>query len=76
MNVSSNNPYDIEVTQSSMSTTYKFSLNGGPTLGIIESGPNMHGWGWTIGFGWNTGLASYNACLNAMLTDPRMGVLA
>lgn len=44
------------------------------TLGFIEHGPNMHGWGWTVGLGWHTGLPTVGAALDALLADPAFGV--
>lgn len=46
----------------------------GPTAGFVEYGPNMHGWGWTVGFGWHTGLPTLGAALDALLADPAFGV--
>jgi hypothetical protein len=46
----------------------------GPEVGYIEYGPNMHGWGWTVGLGWHTGLLSVGAALDALLADPALGL--
>jgi hypothetical protein len=53
---------------------YAVRLGGGPNVGFIEHGPNMHGWGWTCGFGWRTGLPTVGAALDALLADPAFGV--
>lgn len=45
----------------------------GPTLGHVESGPNMDLWGYTVGFGWHTRLPSLGAALDALLADPAFG---
>lgn len=50
----------------------------GLNVGIIERGPNMTRptgeWGYTLGFGWHTGLPTVGAALDALLADPRLGV--
>lgn len=45
----------------------------GPALGIVATGNNMDGWGWTCGFGWHTGLPTFDAALDALQADPRFG---
>ena len=42
--------------------------------GYIQTGPNMDGWGWTVGLGWHTGLPTLGAALDAALADPAYGV--
>lgn len=49
-------------------------LGNGLATGLIERGPNMHGWGWTVGLGWHTGFSSLGAALDALLADPAFGV--
>jgi hypothetical protein len=54
---------------------YEVRLPGsGLASGYVERGPNMRGWGWTVGFGWHTGLATLGAALDALLADPAFGV--
>ena len=49
-------------------------VQNGPALGYIENGPNMRPWGWTVGFGWHTGLPTLGVALDALLADPAFGV--
>jgi hypothetical protein len=54
---------------------YSVHLNErGLPAGYVETGPNMHGWGWTVGLGWHTGLPTFGAALDALLADPAFGV--
>lgn len=46
----------------------------GPVAGLIDCGPNLDGWGWTVGLGWHIGLPSVGAALDALLADPAFGV--
>lgn len=46
----------------------------GPVCGWLEEGPNMAPFGYTVGFGWHTGLPTLGAALDALLADPRFGV--
>jgi len=50
--------------------TYVHKTPNGPVAGIIETGPNMKPWGWTVGLGWHTKLPTYEA----LLADPAFGV--